>query len=180
MRYAIDHRESVRAQVILNTLVKITPIPLIFSLIFRSGGISSFLVRRFDLFGKMSFGGKLMIKRPLDKRAKEQYKMPHKKAAHRAGLAAFPKMIPTNDTHPNAQYITDIENALHEWDLPVLVMFSDKDLAFSIEEGRRIADMVPDGRFHLVENAGHYLQEDAGPELAERIVSFLRDEAKIS
>ena len=121
-----------------------------------------------------------MIKRPLDKRAKEQYKMPHQKAAHRAGVAAFPKMIPTNDSHPNAQYITDIENALHEWDVPVLVMFSDKDLAFSVEEGRRIADMVPDGRFHLVENAGHYLQEYAGEEVAERIESFPRDEAKIS
>jgi haloalkane dehalogenase len=31
------------------------------------------------------------------------------------------------------------------------------------------------GREHpVIENAGHFLQEDAGPELAAHIVSFLR------
>ena len=179
LRYAIDHQENVRALVILNTLVNIIPIPLFFSLMFRSGGFSSFLSRRLDLFRMLSFGSGLMFKRPRDKRVKEQYKMPHKKAAHRAGIAAFPKMIPTNEAHPNAQYISDIERTLREWDLPVLVMFSDKDIGFSVEEGRRIADMVPNGRFQVVKNAGHYLQEDAGEEIAERIVTFLRDEAKI-
>ena len=39
-------------------------------------------------------------------------------------------MIPTNEAHPNAQYISDIERTLREWDLPVLVMFSDKDIGF--------------------------------------------------
>ena len=58
-------------------------------------------------------------------------------------------------------------------------MFSDKDIAFKVEEGQRIADMVPNGRFHPVRNAGHYLQEDAGEEIAERMVAFLRDEAKV-
>jgi len=155
----------------LNTLVKITPIPLFFSLMFRSGGFSSFLSRRLDLFRKMSFGTKLMFKRPLDPRAKEQYKMPRRKAVSRAGRAAFPKMIPTNESHPNATYITDIEDTLRKWDLPVLVMFSDKDLAFKVEEGQRIAAMVPNGRFQVVENAGHYLQEDAGEEIAQRMVT---------
>lgn len=180
LRYAIDHQENVKSLVILNTLINIISIPFIFSLIFRSGGFSSYLVKHLDLFGKMSFGGKLMIKRPLDPRAKEQYKMPHPNAASRAGVAAFPKMIPTNAAHPNAQYISDIENTLKVWDLPVLVMFSDKDLAFKVEEGQRIAGMVPNGRFQVVENAGHYLQEDAGEEIAQRMVTFLRDEAQIS
>ena len=180
LRYAIDHRDNVRALVILNTLVDILPIPLFFSLMFRSGGFSSFLSTRLDLFRRMSFGTKLMFKRPLDKRAKEQYMMPHPKAANRAGIAAFPKMIPTNESHPNAEYVSAIDRTLREWDLPALVMFSDKDFGFSVAEGQRIADMVPNGRFQVVENAGHYLQEDAGVEIAERMVVFLRDEAQVS
>ena len=180
LRYAIDHQDNVKALVILNTLVTIMPVPLFFTLMFRKGGFSSFLSSRLDLFRRMSFGTKLMFKRPLDPRAKEQYKMPHQKAASRAGIAAFPKMIPSNAAHPNAEYVSDIEKTLREWDLPVLVMFSDKDLAFTVEEGQRIADMVPNGRFQVVENAGHYLQEDAGPEIAERMVTFLRDEAQVS
>lgn len=42
-----------------------------------------------------------------------------------------------------------------------------------------IEGVVPNGRVHLIQGAGHYLQEDAGEEVAERIVTFLRDEAKI-
>jgi len=100
--------------------------------------------------------------------------MPYATAASRAGLAAFPKMIPGNDRHPNAQYLSDIDATLRDWDIPVLVMFSDRDIAFKPEEGQRIAGMVPNGRFHLVRNAGHYLQEDAGGEIADGMVTLLR------
>ena len=39
--------------------------------------------------------------------------------------------------------------------------------------------MVPDGHFYLVRNAGHFAQEDAGEELANRVTTLPRDEAKI-
>ncbi len=178
LRYAIDHQDNVRALVILNTLVRTMPVPLFFKLMFRSGGFSSFLTRRLDLFRRMVF--RIGFKRPLDPQAKEQYKMPHPNAASRAGIAAFPKMIPTSANHPNAEYISEIERTLREWDVPVLVMFSDKDMAFKVEEGQRIASMVPNGRFQVVHGTGHYLQEDAGEEIAERMVTFLRDEAKVT
>ncbi|MEE9325087.1 MAG: alpha/beta fold hydrolase [Dehalococcoidia bacterium] len=180
LRYAIDHQDNVRSLVILNTLVGPISMPLFFSLMFRSGGFSSFLIRRVDLFRKMAFGGGLMFKRPLDSRAREQYKMPHPKAAMRAGIAAFPNMIPTSTKHPNYEYVSEIDRTLATWDVPVLVMFSDKDIAFKVEEGQRIAKMVPNGRFQVVHNAGHYLQEDAGEEIAERMITFLRDETRIT
>ena len=180
LRYAIDHQDSVRSLVILNTLVKITPVPLLFTFVFRNGGFSSFLVRRLDLFRKIIFRRGWPFRRPLEAGVMEQYKMPHPTAASRAGIAAFPKMIPGNDRHPNAAYISQIDSVLRNWDVPVLVMFSDGDIAFKPTEGQRIAEMVPDGRFQVVRNAGHYLQEDAGEEIAQRMVTFLRDEAKIT
>ncbi len=106
--------------------------------------------------------------------------MPYATAASRAGLAAFSKMIPGNDRHPNAQYLPDIDATLREWNIPLLVMFSDGDIAFKPEEEQRITSMVSDVRFHLVHNAGHYLQEDAGEEIADRMVTFLRGEAKVT
>ena len=180
LRYAIDHRDNVRALVILNTLVRTISMPLIFNLIFRSGGFSSFLMRRLDLFRKMAFRGGFMFKRPVDTQAMEQYKLPHPNATARAGIAAFPKMIPLSPNHPNAEYISEIDRTLAKWDIPVLVMFADKDIAFKVEEGQRIADMVPNGRFQVVRDAGHYLQEDAGEEIATRMITFLRDEAKVT
>ncbi len=180
LRYAIDHQDNVRSLVILNTLVKITPVPLLFTFVFRNGGFSSFLVRRLDLFRKIIFRRGWPFRRPLEAGVMEQYKMPHPTAASRGGIAAFPKMIPGNDRHPNAAYISQIDSVLRNWDVPVLVMFSDGDIAFKPTEGQRIAEMVPDGRFQVVRNAGHYLQEDAGEEIAQRMVTFLRDEAKIT
>ena len=180
LRYAIDHQDNVRSLVILNARVKITPVPLLFTFVFRNGGFSSFLVRRLDLFRKIIFRRGWPFRRPLEAGVMEQYKMPHPTAASRAGIAAFPKMIPGNDRHPNAAYISQIDSVLRNWDVPVLVMFSDGDIAFKPTEGQRIAEMVPDGRFQVVRNAGHYLQEDAGEEIAQRMVTFLRDEAKIT
>ena len=128
----------------------------------------------------MAFRRGWPFRRPLEPGVMEQYKMPHPTAASRAGIAAFPKMIPGNDRHPNAAYISQIDSVLRNWDVPVLVMFSDGDIAFKPTEGQRIAEMVPDGRFQVVRNAGHYLQGDAGEEIAQRMVTFLRDEAKIT
>ena len=180
LRYAIDHQDNVRALIILNTMVKTIPIPLLFRLVLRSGGLSSFLIRRMDLFRKVAFRQGWTFRRPIENGVLEQYKMPHPTPASRAGIAAFPKMIPGNDLHPNAKYISEIESTLREWDIPVLVMFSDRDIAFKVGEGRRIAEMVPNGRFEIVRDAGHYLQEDAGEEIAERMVTFLRDEANVN
>ena len=180
LRFAIEHRDSVRALVILNTLVRTRPVPLVFTLAFRNGAFSSFLVRRLDLFRKIAFRQGWPFRRRVEPRAMAQYRMPHPTAASRAGIAAFPKMIPGRDGQPNGDYISEIDATLREWDVPVLVMFSDRDTAFKVEDGERIAGMVPNGRFHLVRNAGHYLQEDAGEELAERMVTFLGDEAKVA
>ena len=119
------------------------------------------------------------FKRPVDSRAMDEYRMAHPSAATRAGVAAFPKMIPTKRDHPNYDYISEIDTTLQQWDVPVLVMFSDKDMGFTVEEGQRIAAMVPNGRFHLVQDAGHFLQEDAGEEIAERMLTFLKDEASV-
>ena len=58
-------------------------------------------------------------------------------------------------------------------------MFSDGDIAFKIAEGQRIADMVPNGSFQVIRNAGHYRREDAGEKIAQHMVTFLKDEARI-
>ena len=65
------------------------------------GCFSSFLMRRMDLLRQMAFRRGWPFRRPVDPRARKQYKMPHATAASRAEFAAFPRMIPENDRHPN-------------------------------------------------------------------------------
>jgi hypothetical protein len=59
-------------------------------------------------------------------------------------------------------------------------VFFRQDIAFKSDEGRVIVEMVPSGRFYLIENAGRFLQEDAGEEIVEDMIPFLRDVAKLS
>ncbi|MDP6302856.1 MAG: hypothetical protein QF717_16335, partial [SAR202 cluster bacterium] len=58
--------------------------------------------------------------------------------------------------------------------------FTDKDIAFKPDEGRAIAAMVPNGRFHLIEGAGHFLQEDAGEEIGNHMIPFLKEDANLA
>lgn len=203
LRYAIEHQDNIRALVLLNTFVQrfpvnrrerrerdiITcPLPPGFTFLFKGGAYSSFLVRRLDFFRKFVWlkwrtgnPSKLLgagFRRPVDPRAMENYLMPHDIPARRAGLAAFPKMIPNRADHPNAEYIDQIRRELETWDIPVTVIWPDGDMAWKPDEGARIAQMVPDGEFYLVRNAGHFLQEDAGEEVATRLIRFLNKRIK--
>ena len=85
LRYAIDHQDNVRSLVILNTLVRTTAVPLLFTLVFRNGGFSSFLIRKLDLFRKIAFRRGWPFRRPLEAGVLEQYRMPHPTAASPGG-----------------------------------------------------------------------------------------------
>lgn len=198
LRYAIEHRDNVHALVLLNTFVErfpanererrerdiITcPLPPGFTFLFKGGAYSSCLVRRLDFFRKFVWmkwrtgnPSRLLgagFRRPVDPQAMENYFLPHNAPTKRAGLAAFPKMIPNRAEHPNATYIDQIRRELETWNIPVTVIWADGDMAWKPDEGARIAQMVPDGEFYLVRNAGHFLQEDAGEEVAARLIRFL-------
>ena len=200
LRYAIEHRDNIRALVILNTFIErfpaneqeraargmITgPLPPGFTFLFKGGAWSRFLIRRLDVFRKFVWrqwrtGNPSVLlgagfRRPVDPRAMANYLEIHDTPAKRAGLATFPAMIPNHADHPNSSSINEIRQALEQWNIPVQVIWSDGDLAWKPAEGARIAQLVPDGHFYLVHNAGHFLQEDAGEEVAEVMIRFLAD-----
>ena len=172
--FGMENQDKIKSLVILNTLVAPMKLPLPFRLLFAQGAFSSFLIRRLDLMRKVAFLGG--FHRKLDPEAKKQYMAPHPTPASRGGVASFPKLVPAGAGHANYEYLVRIGDTLKSWDLPVLVMFSDKDIAFKVPDGQAIAKMVPNGRFKVIRDAGHFLQEDAGEEIAENIVEFLASE----
>ena len=198
LRYAIKHQDNVQALVIFNTFVErfpqnqrerrersiITcPLPRVYTFLFKNGAFSSYLARRLDVFrsfvwlkwesGNSSKALGAGFRRPVDPRAMAQYRMPNDTPQSRAGIAAFAKLIPNHSAHPNAEYIDAIRKDITGWRIPMLVIWPDGDMAWKPDEGERIADLVPDSEFYLVRNAGHYQQEDAGEEIASRMIRFL-------
>lgn len=198
LRYAIEHKDNVSALVIFNSFIErfpknvreretldiiTSPLPWVYSFLFKNGAFSSVLVRHLDVFrsfvwmrwrrGNLSKALGAGFRRPVDPRAMVQYRMPHDRPAMRAGIAAFAKLIPNCATHPNAGYIDAIRQEITGWRIPLLVIWPDGDMAWQPDEGKRIADLVPESEFYLVRNAGHYQQEDAGEEIAARMIEFL-------
>ncbi|MFN2469143.1 MAG: haloalkane dehalogenase [Gaiellaceae bacterium] len=102
------------------------------------------------------------------------YDAPFPTPESKAGALAFPEHVPTEPDHPNTAPLLAVREALRGWQKPALVLFGDSDPIFSTRVAERIAELIPGALpAETVVNAGHFVQEDAGEEVAERIVRFL-------
>lgn len=58
-----------------------------------------------------------------------------------------------------------------------LLVWGVDDPVFPVTDGRRLLDILPDARLHVIDGAGHLAHEEAPGEVAATIVDFLRDQA---
>jgi len=104
----------------------------------------------------------------------EGYNAPFPVPESKAGVLAFPELVPTELDHPSAAKMLEVRAALEHWERPTLVLFSDSDPIFSTAAAERLAARIPGaGPAETIVGAGHFLQEEKGEEIAERIVRFL-------
>jgi haloalkane dehalogenase len=102
------------------------------------------------------------------------YDAPHPTPESKTGPLAFPELVPTEPGHPSATAMVRVREALAEWRKPALVIFSDSDPIFSPRVGERFAELIPGAELgEPLAGAGHFLQEDRGEELGERIARWL-------
>jgi haloalkane dehalogenase len=106
----------------------------------------------------------------------EAYNAPFPTPESKAGVLAFPEQVPAEIDHPNAARMLEIRTALEQWEKPALVLFSDSDPIFSTVAAEHMAARIPgSGPAEIIAGAGHFLQEEKGEEIAERIVRFLSE-----
>jgi haloalkane dehalogenase len=105
---------------------------------------------------------------------KEAYEAPFPTPESKAGAAAFPLLVPTADDQPGAAEMRAVTDELSRWEKPALVMFSDSDPVFPYPRaGQVFCDLIPGaGEQVRVEGAAHFLQEDSGEQIGERIAAL--------
>jgi haloalkane dehalogenase len=104
------------------------------------------------------------------------YDAPFPAPEAKAGMLAFPELVPTELDHPSAEAMLRVREGLKRWQKPALVLFSDSDPIFSSRHAERLAALIPGAApAEIVAEAGHFLQEDKGEEIAGRIVRFLHE-----
>ncbi len=108
------------------------------------------------------------------------YDAPFPSSRYKAGARAFPTLVPTTPNDPASDANRAAWRVFEQWQKPFLTTFSNRD---PITRGGEAPwqENVPGakGTRHVkIRNAGHFLQEDKGPELAEVLIGFIaRDTA---
>jgi len=103
------------------------------------------------------------------------YDAPFPDESFKAGARQFPMLVPSRPDDPAASANRAAWKVLSEWRKPFLTAFSDGDPITAGAE-RILQERIPGarGQAHTtIEQAGHFLQEDQGPKLAEVICSFI-------
>jgi haloalkane dehalogenase len=113
--------------------------------------------------------------RKLDKAVVAAYNAPFPAREYTAGARAFPLLVPTRPDDPASEANRRAWSVFQGWTKPFLTAFSNRD---PITRGGQRAwqEQVPGAREQVhvqVPGAGHFLQEDKGPELADVLVRFI-------
>jgi haloalkane dehalogenase len=105
------------------------------------------------------------------------YDAPYPSPAAKAGARAFPLILPTSPNMPGAEAGQRVLEAMRTDRRPKLVLWADSDPVLTLDTGRRFAAALGTDVHHVIADASHFLQEDAGPEIGALIADWLRSQA---
>lgn len=94
--------------------------------------------------------------------------MPMKTREGRKAFLHFAKCL-TN------QHLLEIEEALREMRLPVLIIRGDADFYLSSEISQRLHREIPGSKLVTIATGGHYIQEDEPQQVADHMMRFFEE-----
>lgn len=101
------------------------------------------------------------------------YDAPFPDKRYQAGARAFPQLVPTSPDDPAVPANRAAWDVLSRWEKPTLCVFGARDPILGKADApliRHIPGAV--GQPHARIHASHFIQEDAGPELAQRLLDW--------
>jgi haloalkane dehalogenase len=103
------------------------------------------------------------------------YLAPFPDADYKAGVRTFPPMIPVTPEDPGAAAGQAAAQYLIQDERPSLVLWADNDPALPLDPvGRAVQMLFPQAEpLTVIENSGHFLQEDAGEQIGSIITEWL-------
>ena len=101
------------------------------------------------------------------------YNAPFPDKRFQAGARAFPQLVPTSSSDPAIPANRAAWDVLGRWEKPVLCVFGSRDPILGKADSALIRHIPgATGQPHARIAAGHFIQEDAGPELARRLLDW--------
>lgn len=184
LSWAVAHPERVGRLFILNTYAHRPPgkVPLPIPLrLFRTPGVGEVMVQGLGLFHRV-FLFKAGVQHPerLTADVKRAYLAPHPTWSSRTGVLVFPREIPSGPSGDVADLAGALEQGLerHFRERPVRIMWAMRDPAFTPDVLDQLwLKTFPHAEVTHLDDAGHYLQEDAHERIVPELVRFLSRDA---
>jgi len=102
-------------------------------------------------------------------RVREGYEAPFPDQRYKAAAQIMPYLVPSQLRENEEAW----ETVFDKWDKPFLVAFTDGDPITAAGEAVFL-ERVPTAQNVTIRGAGHFVQEDAGPELARLMIDFMQ------
>lgn len=105
------------------------------------------------------------------------YDAPFPRNEYKECARVFPSFVPITPEDPESQANKKGWEVLQQWDGKVLTLFSDQDPVTRGGETvfQKLLPGAKDQPHETIDGAGHFLQEDKGELIAEKIVNWLQD-----
>jgi haloalkane dehalogenase len=102
-----------------------------------------------------------------------RYDAPFAGPEDKGGPRALPLLIPQAEDAPGAAEGRETIERLAAWDGPVLMLWGEDDPILPVSVGDRFAETIGRPPPERIADASHFLQEDAGERVGERIAEWL-------
>jgi cis-3-alkyl-4-acyloxetan-2-one decarboxylase len=173
LSWAARNPERIRRIVLLNTWAFNIPpdesLPK--SLKFARTGLGGFLINRFNAFSGLAT--RMAVEKKLDREVAHGLVAPYLgKPEQRLATLRFVQDIPLSEADPAWAVLAETENRLPDLaDKPILIAWGKHDFVFNDKVLAIWKQTWPKAKLEYIEDAGHYVLEDAG----DRIVPLARE-----
>lgn len=173
--FATRHPERIKRLIVMNTAAFHLPadkkFPPSLSLI-RKTPFGPFLVRGLNAFclGAAQF----CAKTPLTRDVRDAYLAPHDTWENRLSVYKFVQTIPLKVGDEGYDLVSQVQASLPAFhSIPMMIAWGLKDFIFDARFLQEWVTHFPNAEVHRFADAGHYLLEDKGPEVAALVREFL-------
>ena len=143
----------------------------------RIAAIKVPVLGEFIIRGLNGFAGpavSMAVTSKLSKRIKRGYLWPYQSWADRVAVWNFVKDIPLHKRHRSHATLFEVETGLSKLNKkPVQIVWGGKDFCFNTSFFKQSCELFPEAETHLYEKCGHYILEDGGSQVLDKIRSFL-------
>lgn len=144
----------------------------------RTPLLGKIAVQGFNLFARAAQSMAVHEAHSISPTARNGLLSPYNSWQNRQAIFEFVRDIPQSENHPTWKYLEELESSLPELaDLPIKLIWGMRDWCFQPVCLDRLVEHWPNAEVERIEDAGHWVTEEAQSEVLRSVSDFLQNSA---